>query len=409
MRIFDHHTITMQTSKLPGHGSAAGLKRSLLTLALLSTPWAFAQDIAPWYAGASAGPTQATIDNDRIVQNMGLGGFPNSTVSDNNRDTGYKIFGGYQFNRNFALEGSYFDLGTFGFTANAAPSNTLNGKMQLRGLALDAVLMAPIGDKLSVFAKAGAHYSEARDTFRSTGAVIVHDADPSKSELNAKLGIGLQYAFTDALAVRAELERYRVNDAVGSRGDIDHLSVGLMYSWGQGRQPTPVLAPVAMVQEPPAPAPVAELVQTPAPPPPAPEPQPAPVAAVRVPVKVSLAADSLFAFDKSTVSPEGKRELDAFAEKLKTLEYEFVTVTGHTDRFGELTYNMKLSTRRAEAVGNYLVKVSGIPDSKVLARGQSGANPVTKPGDCVGTKPTKALIACLQPDRRVDLEVNGTR
>jgi OOP family OmpA-OmpF porin len=130
---------------------------------------------------------------------------------------------------------------------------------------------------------------------------------------------------------------------------------------------------------------------------------------VRVPVKVSLAADSLFAFDKSTVSPEGKRELDAFAEKLRTLEYEFVTVTGHTDRIGELTYNMKLSTRRAEAVGNYLVKVSGIPDSKVLARGQSGANPVTKPGDCVGTKPTKALIACLQPDRRVDLEVNGTR
>jgi OOP family OmpA-OmpF porin len=45
----------------------------------------------------------------------------------------------------------------------------------------------------------------------------------------------------------------------------------------------------------------------------------------------------------------------------------------------------------------------------VLARGQNGANPVTKPGDCVGTKPTKVLIACLQPDRRVDLEVNGTR
>jgi OOP family OmpA-OmpF porin len=34
---------------------------------------------------------------------------------------------------------------------------------------------------------------------------------------------------------------------------------------------------------------------------------------------------------------------------------------------------------------------------------------MTKPGDCVGTKPTKALIACLQPDRRVDVEMIGVR
>jgi OOP family OmpA-OmpF porin len=69
---------------------------------------------------------------------------------------------------------------------------------------------------------------------------------------------------------------------------------------------------------------------------------------------------------------------------------------------------MKLSTQRAEAVGGYLVRANGIPESKVLARGQAGADQVTKPGECVGTKPTKALIACLQPDRRVDLEVNGS-
>jgi hypothetical protein len=41
--------------------------------------------------------------------------------------------------------------------------------------------------------------------------------------------------------------------------------------------------------------------------------------------------------------------------------------------------------------------------------GVDGANPVTKPGDCVGSKPTAKLIACLQPDRRVDVEVTGTK
>ena len=49
------------------------------------------------------------------------------------------------------------------------------------------------------------------------------------------------------------------------------------------------------------------------------------------------------------------------------------------------------------------------PAGKISARGVDGANPVTKPGDCKGSKPTAALKACLQPDRRVDVEVTGTR
>jgi OOP family OmpA-OmpF porin len=117
----------------------------------------------------------------------------------------------------------------------------------------------------------------------------------------------------------------------------------------------------------------------------------------------------LFAFDKSTVSPDGKQQLDTFAANLKTLDYEFVTVTGHTDRLGAHVYNVHLSERRAQVVGAYLTDVAGIPADKVLARGQNGSDPVTQPGDCVGTKATKALIACLQPDRRVDLDVTGTR
>ena len=46
---------------------------------------------------------------------------------------------------------------------------------------------------------------------------------------------------------------------------------------------------------------------------------------------------------------------------------------------------------------------------KITARGVNGAEPVTKPGECVGTKKTPALIACLAPDRRVEVEVTGTK
>ena len=88
--------------------------------------------------------------------------------------------------------------------------------------------------------------------------------------------------------------------------------------------------------------------------------------------------------------------------------YDAVTVTGHTDRIGAQAYNLKLSTRRADAVKAYLVE-SGVPSSTIAVKGVNGSNPVTKPEDCKGRKPTARLIACLQPDRRVEVEVSGTR
>jgi len=136
---------------------------------------------------------------------------------------------------------------------------------------------------------------------------------------------------------------------------------------------------------------------------PTPVPTPTPT-----PLRLTLSADSLLAFDKSRLSAYGRQQLDAFAAQLKTLRYEFITVTGHTDRLGEQVYNMRLSERRAQVVGDYLRDAAGIPAYKLLVRGQNGANQITQPGACVGTKATKALIACLQPDRRVDLEVSGT-
>jgi OOP family OmpA-OmpF porin len=384
------------------------IQLSLLTLALLASPWAMADENTSWYMGASAGPTQARIDETRILQNLGNIGLGNAGFSDSGRDDGFKFFGGYQFNRNFALEGSYFDLGKYSFTANTAPPGSLKGEIGLRGIGLDAVLSAPLTDKLRLFAKVGVNYAEARDSFSGSGAVTVLDASPGKTELNPKIGIGLQYALTDALSVRAELERYRINDAVGSHGDVDHLSIGLVYSWGFAKPPVPVPAPepVAVVEVLPV---VVVLVEPPPPPAPPPPPPPAPKPVVIVPTKVTLSADSLFAYDKSTVSPDGKQQLDSFAAKLKTLDYEFVTVTGHTDRLGDHVYNVHLSERRAQVVSAYLIDVAGIPSDKVLARGQNGSNPVTQPGDCVGTKVTNVLVACLQPDRRVDLDVTGTR
>lgn len=140
-------------------------------------------------------------------------------------------------------------------------------------------------------------------------------------------------------------------------------------------------------------------------PPPPPVVRPAPA-----PKRFTLSADALFDFDQAIVKPEGRRQLDKLAADLMGAKFDvikiaMVTVTGHTDRVGSAAYNMRLSMRRAEAVKAYLVKL-GIPAAKIVATGRGETDPVTKPGECRGDKATKELIACLQPDRRVEIEVS---
>ena len=373
---------------------------SLVVFAAFASPFAMAQD-SGWYGGVNAGQSRAKIDDVRIVGGLLGRGLITSSITDDDRDTGYKLFGGYRMNRNFALEAGYFDLGKFGFTATTLPAGTLNGRIKIKGVNLDLVGMLPITEKFSAFGRVGVSRAEARDSFTGTGFVRVLNPNPQKRDTNVKYGVGLQYAFTEALGIRAEVERYRINDAVGNKGDIDLVSLGLVYRFGAKK---PAYVARATAPEPVAPAPPAA----------APEPVPAARAAqpaTLMPPKktVTFLADSLFDFDKATVRPAGKQTLDKFAADLRGTTYDVVTVTGHTDRIGSRAYNMSLSTRRAEAVKTYLVEPAGIPVSKITTRGAGESEPVTKSGECRGEKATKALIACLQPDRRVEVEVSGTK
>ena len=123
--------------------------------------------------------------------------------------------------------------------------------------------------------------------------------------------------------------------------------------------------------------------------------------------KVTLAADALFDFNKATLRTEGKAKLDELVSKIKGIKLEVVLTVGHADRFGSDKYNQKLSEKRATAVKNYLVS-KGLEPNRVYTEGKGKAQPVTKPDQCKGGK-TKKVIACLQPDRRVNIEIIGTK
>jgi OOP family OmpA-OmpF porin len=146
---------------------------------------------------------------------------------------------------------------------------------------------------------------------------------------------------------------------------------------------------------------------------PAPAPTPAPIAPVapRVIEKVTLSTDVLFEFNKAELLPGGEKKLDDLANTAQGADVDRVVIVGYADRIGSEQYNQDLSERRAQAVKAYLAK-KGAPEQRVEAAGRGESEPVT--GDqCKNMGPERKsntkLVSCLQPDRRVEIEVLGTK
>jgi OmpA-OmpF porin, OOP family len=112
-----------------------------------------------------------------------------------------------------------------------------------------------------------------------------------------------------------------------------------------------------------------------------------------------LSATELFTFDRAQLKlPQPK--LDEMAAMLNNYpQIKNVTINGYTDRLGSDAYNMRLSQRRADAVKNYLVG-KGVDKSRITTAGKGESNPVVQ---CKQTK-RAALIKCLEPNRRVEVE-----
>lgn len=123
-------------------------------------------------------------------------------------------------------------------------------------------------------------------------------------------------------------------------------------------------------------------------------------------VTVSFEAEPLFNFDKSFVRSDQRSKLDEFVAGLKGTQYDSISVIGYADHIGTEEYNQKLSERRANAVKAYLVR-QGVPAGKINTEGRGESEPVT--GDTCSGQRGKAVIACLEPDRRVDASVTATK
>ena len=178
--------------------------------AMAFTGPAWAQDTG-FYAGLSFG--QSSVDVDCT-------GF--SSCDDS--DTAWKVFGGYQFNRNFAVEFGYTDLGEASASAPGASATAESTAFEV-----SAVGMLPLADRFSIFGRIGLHMSDT-DARATLGSV---SGSTSESNTGLTFGIGARYDFTKNLGVRAEWQRYADvgGDDVGGEFDVDVISIGVIWKF----------------------------------------------------------------------------------------------------------------------------------------------------------------------------------
>jgi OOP family OmpA-OmpF porin len=230
----------------------------------------------------------------------------------------------------------------------------------------------------------------------------------TKKQLSLAVSFALALGATTWGAAKAETNPTNTGYLIDQRDAVTKSGYGLCWHSGVGPAPAstaecdPNFVPAqsaAVVQ--PAPQPVVATVA-----------EPIAVAveapqAAPAPLRIALDTDMLFDFDKSELRAAGRLALDDFVSNIKRINPEMIMAVGFTDRLGSEAYNQGLSERRVLAVKTYLIS-KGIESNRVRTEGKGKADPITKTGECVGVE-SPTVIACLQPDRRVEVEVMGTQ
>ena len=358
------------------------MKKSLVALAVLaaSAVATAAPQENTFYAGAKAGWASF---HDGLTQFDSKDG---GAFGINRNSVTYGVFGGYQIlnqnNFGLAAELGYDYYGRA--RGNVGEDKAV--KHVAHGLNLSLKPSYEVAPNLDVYGKVGA--ALVRNDYKgyNNGSnVNYEDQRAHNLKTSLLLGAGVEYAILPELAARIEYQYLnrvgnldKARDKAGLNWinsqyspDIHSVSAGLSYRFGQGA--APVAAP--------------EVVSK----------------------NFSFSSDVLFAFGKSSLKPAAAQALDAANNEINALGLAnpAIQVNGYADRIGKQAANLKLSQRRAETVANYLVSKGQNP-ANVTAVGYGEANPVTG-NTCDAVKGRKALIACLAPDRRVEVQVQGSK
>jgi OOP family OmpA-OmpF porin len=183
----------------------------LATLAVLGTAPrpALSQDAA-WYVGLGAGRLKADECS------------PAPAACDD-KDTSWKLFGGYQFNRYLGYELAIVDMGKKSASLAGIGQATAN----LRSFEMTLTAALPLGERLSAYGKAGIF---TWDIDYDLPPGFIGSADSHGNDYT--FGLGVKYQFTRSFAMRLEWQRYNdLGDATTGRFNADTFGVGALVSF----------------------------------------------------------------------------------------------------------------------------------------------------------------------------------
>lgn len=206
--------------------------KKILAIALLCASTAAVADTG-LYAGFGVGAAKGDIDVTTLGEQWRAAG-NSGGIATRDRTTGFKIFGGYEFNRYVALELTYADLGTLKASAKNPDGSNAQAVIDNTAYSLEAVGTAPIAAGFSVFGKAGASLITTEETNSCNGVSLpACGATISEEEYNLKVGLGAQYAFPNGMALRLDWDRYlKVGDPdTTGEADIDTLGLSLSFKF----------------------------------------------------------------------------------------------------------------------------------------------------------------------------------
>jgi OOP family OmpA-OmpF porin len=183
------------------------------------SPLAFAQD-AGFYAGGAIGQSKISDACDGVP------------IACDDKDTAWKIFGGYQFTRNIGAEIGYVHLGET--TSNGVISGvSVSAKGRVKGWELLGVGTLPIANNFSALFKLGIFRWDVDVSGVGTVPGFSAAAAASETGTDITFGLGLKYDFTRNIAARLEWQRYDSvgNSATTGKSDVDLFSLGVVFKF----------------------------------------------------------------------------------------------------------------------------------------------------------------------------------
>lgn len=210
------------------------LNKLAYAIAILGTGNVFVvpSALATFGLGDSAAYVGASIGQARYKDTPGV------RTNGDKKDTGYKVFTGFQLNPVVGLEGTYYDLGKYSgnstaFNGSTVVPTSVSGDATAWGVA--AIITAPtnlfsvFGTGFGLFGKVGMVKSRLTNDVSGIG----FNSHRKESNIGSNFGVGAKFDFAKNYSIRTEYERLNNVGDKSTTGEtrIDFWSVGLAYKF----------------------------------------------------------------------------------------------------------------------------------------------------------------------------------